>query len=216
MQLRPPTHRVDALGVFVSVNDPAWNDALYTADMDALLADALSERQDAATSAHLVKHPDATFEELATLRASCTLSADEQHKARGRHPVVRYVTGKTRYQLGAPDWAPDGSPCTVRDRYLTAGQAAEFTLRRLTFAAYQAANEITSAGERLTAFVRASLRAVKSPDYRWAAGETETRVPDAVLQVLHEADPALLLEIGAAVIAMCRPLDREAETPPSA
>lgn len=212
LKIKPPTHRVDAPGVFVSVHDPAWNDALYTADMEALLASALAEKQDAAEAAHLAKHPAATADEIAALRAACELSTVEQHKAKGRHPVVRYVTGKTRYQLGAADWAPDGQPCTVRERYLTQGQACEFTLRRLPFPMYQAADEIVSTGARLTAFARASLRAVKSPDYNWTAAEDETRAPDAVLQVLHEADPALLLEIGQAVISLCRPLD-EAETP---
>jgi hypothetical protein len=212
LKLKPPTHRADALGVFVSVHDPAWNDAVYTADLEALLAAALAEKQSAAEAEHIAKHPGATADEIIALRAACELSAVEQHRAKGLHPVVRYVTGKTRYQLGATDHAPDGSPCTVRERYLTQGAACEFTLRRLPFAAYQAADEITSTSERLTAFVRASLRAVKSPDYNWTAGDAETRAPDAVLQVLHEADPALLLEIGQAVIALCRPLD-EAETP---
>jgi len=212
LKIKPPTHRADALGVFVSVHDPAWDDARYTADLEALLAAALAAKQDAAEAAHRAKHPAAPADEIAELRAGCELSALEQHQVKGRHPVVRYVTGKTRYQLGAADWAPDGSPCTVRERYLTKGPACEFTLRRLTFQAYQAADEITGTGERLTAFARAALRAVKSPDYSWTAGEAETRAPDAVLQVLHDADPALLLEIGQAVIALCRPLD-EAETP---
>lgn len=218
LKIKPPTHRADALGVFVSVHDPAWNDALYTADMEALLVAALTEKRAAAEAeyraAYAVRWPDSdpTAEEIAAARAACELSTVEQHKAKGRHPVVRYVTGKTRYQLGAADWAPDGQPCTVRERYLTQGQACEFTLRRLPFPMYQAADEIVSTGARLTAFARASLRAVKSPDYNWTAAEDETRAPDAVLQVLHEADPALLLEIGQAVISLCRPLD-EAETP---
>jgi hypothetical protein len=202
LKIKPPTHKADALGVFVSVNDPAWNDAVYIADMEALMA-ASVPAQDAAESALRAKKPDVNEEEVEHARAV------ERHKAKGQHPVVRYVTGKTRFQLGAEDWTPDRKPCTVRERYLTDGQACEFTLRRLRHDVYQAADEITSTGARLTAFARSSLRAVKSPDYNWTAGADETRAPEEVLQVLHDADPALLLEIGTAVIAMCRPLDVE-------
>jgi hypothetical protein len=212
LKIKPPTHKADSLGVFVSVNDPAWNDAVYIADMEALVAAALREKQDAAEAAYIAAPPNRAALDgvsIAAVRAAVELTPAEHHKAKGLHPVVRYVTGKTRFQIGADDWTPDRKPCTVRERYLTEGAACEFTLRRLRHDVYQAADEITSTGARLTAFARASLRAVKSPDYNWTAGADETRAPEEVLQVLHDADPALLLEIGTAVIAMCRPLDVE-------
>lgn len=212
LRLRPPTHRADAGGIFVPANDPAWDDALYMADEAALLAAALAEKQAAAEAAHLAKHPAATAEEIAALRAACKLDAGEQYKARALHPVVRYMTGRTRYQIGAEDRAPDGSACTVRDRYIRPDcKPCEFAIRRPRSADYQAADEITSTGARLTEFARIGLKAISSPDWTWSIAEGVSRVPPEVIEALHEADPSLLLEIGRAVIRLCAPLS-EVET----
>jgi len=210
LKIKPPTHRIDAPGVFISLHDSAWDDDVYRADMDALLAAALKAKQDTAEQWYRTKNPDATAEQIADVRGLCALSDEEAHKARGLHPVVRYARGLTRFQPSAQDHAPDGSPCTVRDRYLKPG-ATEFTIRRLKADAYHLADAIENTGLRLTAFARAGLRAVASTDYNWTAEDSETRAPDTVINTLHEADPALLLEIGQAVISLCRPLD-EAET----
>jgi len=214
LRLRPPTHRADAGGVYVPASDPAWDKATYAADLESLLAAALTEKQDAAEAAHRAEHPEATAEEIAALRGACKLDASEEHKAYALHPVVRYMTGKTRYQIGAEDWAPDGSPCTVRDRYIRPGfKPCEFTIRRLRSEVYQQADEIVSTGARLTQFARASLRAISAPEWTWTSEPTAACAPPEVIEALHEADPSLLLEIGRAVINLCRPLDHEVETP---
>ncbi len=210
LRLRPPTHKIDALGVFISAHDPAWDDDAYKADVEVMLAAALKAKQDAAVGAIKTPEewqPDELIKREA-LRAAVTLTDEERHKARAPHPVVRYLRGLTRWQPNAPDHDPHGKPCTVRERYIK-GQPCEFTIRRLPYAAYQAADAIENSAERLTAFARASLRAIKSPDWNWEA--TGERVPDDVMQALHDADPSLLLEIGQAVISLCRPLD-EVET----
>lgn len=208
--LRPPTHRADAGGVFIHESDPAWDLDLYKADFDALISAAAKAAQDAAEAAHRAKHPDATAEEIAALRASCEPSMAERHAAVGRHPVVRYFSGATRWQPNAQDWAPDGKPCTVRERYLTKGKACEFTIRRLRSEVYQAADEIVNTGARLTEFARLGLKAISSPSWSWSIADGATRVPPDVIEALHESDPGLLLEIGLAVIKLCAPLS-EAE-----
>lgn len=208
---RPPTHRADAGGIFVSMQDPAWDQDLFNADAEALLVSALSAAQDAAEAAYRTKHADATVEDIDALRDACRLTDAQRSDALRGHPGRRYILGLTRYQLDAPDHAPDGKPCTVRERYLTRGKACEFTIRRLKSEAYQAADEIVSTGARLTQFVRMGLRAVNSPEWKWTIEEGASCVPPDVIEHLHETDPALLLEIGRAVVLLCRPLD-EAET----
>jgi hypothetical protein len=207
MKLRPPTHRADAGGIFVAAHDPAWDQELFNADAEALLSKALAPVQDAAEAAHRAKHADATAEDIAALRGACALTAEQQTAALRGHPGRRYFLGLTRYQIDAPEHAPDGSPCTVRERYLTRGKACEFTIRRLRSEVYQAADEIVSTGARLTQFARMGLRAINSPDWTWTIEDGATRAPQDVIEALHEADPSLPLAIGRAVILMCRPID---------
>jgi len=208
LKLKPPTHRADALGVFISRHDTAWDNALINAEIEVLQAKALAEVQAAAAAAYKAKHPSATAEEGQAAADGCKLTEAQNAEAIRRHPTVRYMMGVTRYQLNAHDWRPDGTPCTARD-YLKPG-AAEFTICRLKPEAYHLADAIENSALRLTAFARAGLRAVRSTDWTWETGDTETRVED-VLRALHDADVSLPLEIGQAVIAMRRPLD-EAET----
>lgn len=211
LKLRPPTHRADALGTFIAPQDPAWDNDRWRADMQALEAADLAKLRDAA-EAELRAAGAPSDEAVAEVRAAIKLTEAQATEAHARHPAIRYLRGLTRYQPGADDWDPEGKPCTVRARYLKPG-ASEFTIRRLAYPAYQAAVEILSPGARATAFVRAGLRAIKSPDFNWTAtGET---VPDDVLQALHDADPSLLRGIGGAVFNLCQPLT-EAETFPSA
>jgi hypothetical protein len=213
LKIKPPTHRSDALGIFISAHDPAWDDDRYKADVEVMVAAALKAKQDAAEAAYMAilpehrpTNPDDLAAQIKFRRTIAQLTEDERHKARAAHPVVRYLAGLTRWQPGAQDWDPTGKPCTVRDYLKPNAAPSEFTIRRLSYQAYQAADEITSTAERLTAFARASLRAIKSPEWNWTAADHETRAPDEVLQALHDADPSLPLQIGQAVISLCRPL----------
>ena len=229
LKIKPPTHRADALGVYISPRDTAWDNATWRADMAILEAKALADARDIAEAEHRAKYPSATAEALAEVRENCRLTEAQiaayalwhpvvrYHRgltrfqaAQGLHPVNRYARGVTRYQPNCDDWDAEGKPCTVRSRYLKEG-ATEFTLRRLPYAEYQAADAIENAGHRLTAFARAGLRAVKSAEFNWTAEDTDTRAPAHVIQVLHDADVSLPLDIGMAVIAFCRP-PSDAET----
>ena len=210
LKIKPPTHRADALGVYISPRDTAWDNATWRADMAILEAKALADARDIAEAEHRAKYPSATAEALAEVRENCRLTEAQIAAYALRHPVVRYHRGLTRFQPNCDDWDAEGKPCTVRSRYLKEG-ATEFTIRRLESPAYYAADEITNTGERLKAFARSGLRAVASPDFNWTALDTDTRAPDHVIEALFNCDPALPLEIGQAVISMCRGLD-DAET----
>lgn len=197
LKLRPPTHRADALGIFIADHDSAWDQDLYRADCAALIEKALAEKRATVP---------VTPEEAET-QAPVVLTDLERHKALRLHPMIRYFAGLTRWQPDAQDWDPEGKPCTVRSRYLTKGPASEFTLRRPAPEDYQMADSHEVTGVRLLAFARAALRAVKSPEYNWAAEPKDTHAPAEVIQILHDADPSLPLAIGQAVISLCRPLD---------
>jgi hypothetical protein len=212
LKIKPPTHKIDAGGTFISLSDPAWDQDKYAADMAAYEAAALTEVQDAAVAKFRAENQgrELSDDEIAAVRAACVLSDEERHKARGRHVVFRYLRGKTRMQPNAPDWGPDGKPCTARD-YLK-GPATEFSIRRLAYRDYQAADEIVGSNARLMEFCRLGLKGIKSADFNWTAKGDET-VPDDVMQVLHDANVALPLEIGAAVVVLCRPIDVEESFP---
>lgn len=205
LKLKPPTHTVDGLAVFISATDPAWDFERLMAERDAQVARALAEKQDAYT------YP-ADPEKAALVRESLALSPAEQSAAVARAPVERYYAGKTRLQPEAPDWAADGSPTTAR-AFLKAGEKpAEFGLRRLGFRAYQEIVEIENPRARLIEACRLGLRSIKADGYSWRATGDEP-AGDEQIEVLHNASPALVTEIGVAVSMLSRPLDSEAEGP---
>ena len=195
--IKPPTHTIDGLSVFISSTDPAWDLDRTVAEARAQVNRALVDKQ------KTVAGPDAITAEL---------TAAERVAAIARAPVERYYAGKTRFQLDAPDWAADGSPTTARN-YLKAGEKpAEFGLRRLSFRAYQEIAELENPRARLVEACRLGLRSITADGYRWRA-TGDGPAGDEQIEALHEANPALVTEIGAAVLLLSHPLDPEAEGP---
>ena len=45
IKLKPPTHTIDGLAVYISATDPAWDFERLTAEREALNARALAEKQ---------------------------------------------------------------------------------------------------------------------------------------------------------------------------
>ena len=197
IKLKPPTHAIDGLAVFVASTDPVWDLDRTVAEAHAQVNRALVDKQ------KTVAGPDAITAEL---------TAAERVAAIARAPVERYYAGKTRFQLDAPDWAADGSPTTARN-YLKAGEKpAEFGLRRLSFRAYQEIAELENPRARLVEACRLGLRSITADGYRWRA-TGDGPAGDEQIEALHEANPALVTEIGGAVLLLSRPLDSEAEGP---
>lgn len=202
LKLKPPTHTIDGLAIYIAAHDPAWDFERIAAEREAWNARALAEKQDAYT------YP----EQAALVRATLALSPAEQAAALARAPVERYYAGKTRLQPDAPDWAADGSPTTAR-AFLKAGEKpAEFGLRRLGFRAFQEIVETENPRARLIEACRLGLRSITADGYRWRAAGDEP-AGDEQIEVLHNASPALVTEIGTAVLLLSRSLDPEAEGP---
>lgn len=197
IKLKPPTHAIDGLAVFIASTDPVWDLDRTVAEAHAQVNRALVDKQ------KTVAGPDAITAEL---------TGAERVAAIARAPVERYYAGKTRFQLDAPDWAADGSPTTARN-YLKAGEKpAEFGLRRLSFRAYQEIAELENPRARLVEACRLGLRSITADGYRWRA-TGDGPAGDEQIEALHEANPALVTEIGGAVLLLSRPLDPEAEGP---
>ena len=127
-------------------------------------------------------------------------------------PVVQYHAGKTRGQIDAPAWDADGKPCSAGSFLREGVKPSTFGLRRLGYRAFGEVLGIVEPRARLVAAARLGLRSIDADGYTWAAAG-DALATDEQLEALHAANPALLTEIGGAVLALSRPLDNETETP---
>lgn len=209
LKIPPPTHKVDAGGVFISPLDSAWDTDRIDRELAALELAALDKMREEALAKAKAAIPDRdlTEEEIEVVKASCMLSELESQAARKLHPWVRYLSGNTRYQLDAADWDHEGKPVTVRE-YLKGKADIEFVVRRFGFRTYLECQDETG-HERMLAFVRHGLKAVRSTDYTWAAKGDET-TPEEVFEALHQTSLSLTGEIAVAVQRFNAPLS-EAE-----
>lgn len=188
IKLKPPTHAIDGIAVFISSHDPAWDFERIAAEREAQIERAVADG-----------HIDGD-------------AAPGIARAVALSPVERYYAGKTRYQPDAPDWGADGKPTTVRAFLRDGERPAEFGLRRLGFRAFQEVAALDEPRARLVEACRLGLRSITADGHRWrAAGDGPA--PDEQIEVLHAARPNLVTEIGAAVLLLSRALDSEAETP---
>jgi len=196
LKLKPPTHAIDGLALFVSSTDPAWDIPRIEAEREAFVRQVV----------------DAAQAKVTVASNDPPITAAERAAAVARSPVERYYAGKTRYQLDAPDWGADGKPTTARAWLKPGEKPAEFGIRRLGFRAFQEVLEIENSRARLIEACRLGLRSIVADGYKWKAID-DAPAGDEQLEALHEASPALVIEIGGAVLALSRPLDSEAETP---
>ncbi len=203
LKLRPPTHKIDAGGIFIAAGD-CWDNPKLDAEHEVRKAKALGEKQDKA-----LEGKELSPEEERALRDSIVLTEAEEQALLADSPLARYYAGKTRYQPDAADWDASGKPVTVRD-YLS-GTPTEFLIRRLSFQDFRDASSITGAAKTLLELTTLGLREIRSPagGLCWKAEKGVDRVPDDILQSLHEADIGLISEIGNAVARYNRPLDVE-------
>lgn len=209
LKIKPPTHKVDAGGVFISPLDSAWDQDRIDRELAALELSALDKMREEALDKAKAATPgrELTEEEIEDVKASCVLSDVESAGARLLHPWMRYLSGKTRYQLDAPDFDHEGKPVMVRD-YLKGKADTEFVIRRMGYRTYLECQD--EAGyERMLAFVRHGLKAVRSAEYNWAAKGDETP-PEEVFEALFRTSLSLAGEIAVAVQRINAPLS-EAE-----
>lgn len=214
LKLRVATHSVDAPGVFVSLHDDAWDQERKSACYLAFIERFLKEKQDAAVAKHRKEHPgdELTAEAEAEIRKGIELSDQDTALALLDCPTVRFARGRTRYQLDAPDRDASGAPVTARS-YLK-DEPTQFVLRRMSHAVY-AQTKVGEKGshQHMVALVTHGLREIISPGdgFKWHA--TGDRVPDHIIQMLHDNSHTLIAEIANAVEWFNRPLDEDDELP---
>lgn len=213
LKLKPPTHTVDGGGVYIHADDDAWDNDLINADMKAAEAKALAEFRDKVEAEYrdLQKQRgrEVSDEEIAEVRKTCSLSDEQRRAAYAPLAIFRYQSGATRFDPDCADWDPEGKPCTVRERYLTKGKPTIFRIKRLRPSDYHAAEDLGESGERLLEFCRLGLTSIDSADFKWRREDDgKKRVPEEIIQALHDVDVSLPLGIGTAVILFCRTLNK--------
>lgn len=190
LKLRPPTHKIDQGGVFVSMSD-CW-------DTKALNEEARIRKEKALAD----KRETLQLEEV-------ELSEDEEIGVTSHSPWSRYYLGKTRYQLDAPDHDATGKPVTVREYLLEGQKPTEFVIRRLDFQTWRDISSIIESKKALLELCALGLKEIRGGTLPWKLEKGQDRVPDDILQSLHEAHPGLISEIGLAVSRYNQPLTDE-------
>jgi hypothetical protein len=199
MALRPPQHRVDAPGVYIVEADEAW-------DREKIDADKAMVKERLEVWARQVE--EARKEKLPEPPKPPTMED---------HPITRYQSGETRYDLNAPlQWDGEEVPVT---RYLNGVPPTRFHLRRLPIDVYARCEEFVlqasgkrQKGEEVDATplwldcVRHGISHVDGEDFGFEL--RSGKVTDAALQTLIDmgAGTWLIRELGLAVWRFAQPL----------
>lgn len=186
---RPPTHKVDAPGVFISIHDDAWDMTRVDAEVAAAHADAVKRRG--------LIDLDGEEPNLADLRA--------------RHPVGEYFAGTTRYQPDAPAWDLQGKPTTASDYLKPGAQPTRFIFRRVAWREYeQVLASSTIPRIALGEMLRRVLVQIDDPSGAlvWTREADKLVVPDDIMQALWSSseDRALFVDLAIAAKLYCGPL----------
>ena len=209
LKIKPPTHSIDQVGTWIHPLDPAWDKDRLKAEEKVLLEKALSELQEKAIATYRDQHGgrELTEAEIEEVKASVVMTEEEQREAASTHPWARYGAGKTRFQPDAPDWDHEGKPVTARDYLKDA--PTEFIIRRIPWSKCREIEAISwkTLHHRWAEYVRAGLKAIKSPDFDWRIEKGSDGVPNEILQALHDSDTNLINALGIAIAAYNRPLD---------
>lgn len=186
LKLYPPTHKIDAPGVFIFLYDDAW-------DQDRINAEMAAEIEK-----RTVPDPEAL--------------AEIADKVRAAHPFARYYHGHTRFQLDAPAWDLDGKPCKASDYLKADTRPVRFVMRRLAWQEFERAIIGADIREIAARFIRSALVEIQDPSgaFDWR-GEDGKPVPESVLQALwnssaRAADRSLFLALGTAARLYSAPL----------
>lgn len=204
--LLPPTHVIDAPGIYISPSDPAWDHKRAEAELEALAAKGREEGRAAWLAEH--KKADATGltpDDEAALDSAGDVAAGA---SKLQHAVLRYAAGVTRFQLDAADWTPTGEPCTVRDYLRPDAAPCKFTLIRPGRKRLRAVDGIDDTWERREAWIRAVVRRIDGPEgsLSWAPTSDTDEVPERIFEAMAAWAPALIRQLADACAAYCRPL----------
>ncbi len=205
MPLLPPTHIIDAPGIFISPSDPAWDHKRAEAELAELAAKGQAEGRAAWLAEHKTDATRLTPDEEAALASAGDVAAGA---AKLRHPVLRYASGLSRFQLDAADWTAEGKPCTVRDFLQPDAVPCKFTLIRPGRKRLRTVDGIDDTWERREAWIRAVVRRIDGPEgsISWTPTSDTEEVPERILEAMAAWSPALIRQLADACAAYCRPL----------
>ena len=155
--LRPPTHRLAALGIVISCEDPAWD------------TERIDREINAAQEAAHAKDPDADLTAI-----------------RDRHPALRYQQGLTRFQPDASDWDLDDKPTTAAAYLKPDKQPTRFIVRRLGWQEVEAASLTPGLRAMCGEFIRRALVEIQDPtgNFNWKLADGQATMPGDILQAL--------------------------------
>jgi hypothetical protein len=213
LPLLPPTHIIDAPGLYISPSDPAWDHKRAEVE----LAELAAKGRENGRAAWLAEHGKGRAPEgLAPEESAALDDAGEEaaRQAKASHPVLRYAAGLTRYQIDAADWTADGKACTARDYLRPDATPCRFTLIRPNRKRLRAVDGIDDTWDRREALIRAVVRRIDGPDgsIAWTPANDAEEVPERILEAMASWAPALIRQLADACAAYCRPL-REHELP---
>lgn len=203
LKIRPPTHRVDAQGTFISRED-CWDHEAIDKEAQTHVAKALEEKKAAIRE----KYPEASPEDLQVMLDGCELTDAEKKAALQHSPWLRYYYGKTRFQIDAPEIDGWGKSMVVRSYLKEGGTPTLFMIRRLPYQLYRDVEDLDWR-KQLLEFVALGLREIRNTGTGFNWRSEGDRVPEAVLEALHNTSLTLINEIGAAVRAFNAPLGDE-------
>jgi hypothetical protein len=203
--LIPPTHVIDAPGVFVPISDPSWDHERINREAAELRAKGVDLGRAAALAE--LGHDPQTDDEHAKVAEAAELAGN---LTAWTHPVLRYIRGETRYQLDAPVPGPDGAPTSAR-AWLTGVDSYRFTLVRPGRKRIRAVEAIDNIDEMREAWIRAVVRRIDGPDGHpvlrcWAPAKDSDEVPEEVFEAMFAWSPALIRQVADACKSYCRGL----------
>lgn len=188
--LRPPTHRIDAPGVYIFPNDDAWDSERIDAELEELAELALLQAKRAAVEVaarQVGVEPDDLTDDVRAKAEAVALTDGERDAARSTHAVLRYHRGESRFQLDAPDQGPRGPACAAD--YLRSGaDATRFELRRVGFRDRARIELETDPIARWTRWVQAGVARITTGDrVEWAASGPADMLPEAWVEALADS-----------------------------
>lgn len=186
-QQRPPTHKIDAPGQFVSPFDPAWDMERIQAEKTELVDAALATAREEAVS-KAAEQAGVSVDDLAPeIREAAelvVLTEDEKKAASDAHPWSRYFAAATRFQLDAPDQSPRG-PVVVRDYLRPDSTPTLVELRRIPARERVRIEIDTDPVNRWERYCKAGIaRVTRGETVLWEMKAPTDRLPDEVLETL--------------------------------
>jgi len=227
--LRPPYHKADAPGCWISPLDDCWDFTHIEGELEELEALVLAEVRRAAVQAAADQAgvlPDELAPDSKAAAEAVVLTQDEKQEARSRHPWARFLGGGSRFDLSAPDMGPSGPVSSVREYLKPDAKPTGFWLRRLSLALraeidvdredvigrLRRGEDVSPARQvaRWTKIVRYGVRKITAgDDVLWEASSPAETVPAEWLEQIGELEGGAalhLMQLAAAVERYNAPL----------